>query len=188
VIEGDAGNDHLTGGSGADVLMGGSGDDTLRGNDGDDILLGGDGGDDLDGGEGNDVLSGGDGDDNLNGDRGLDILIGGSGKDDLKGGNGDDLLIGGWTLYDDFVDSLRLIMAEWSSGRDYDDRVTNLHDGTGPVLSGTGVKLRMDGAAQTVINDDGEEDKLKGDSDRDWFFAELGQDNLKDKQEVESLN
>jgi hypothetical protein len=46
----------------------------------------------------------------------------------------------------------------------------------------------MDGATQTVINDDGEKDELKGEDDRDWFFAELGQDTLKDKQEFEALN
>ena len=118
----------------------------------------------------------------------MDILIGGSGKDDLKGGKNDDLLFGGWTLYDDYVESLTLIMAEWNSGRDYGTRVANLRTGSGAVLNGTGVKLSESGASQSVFNNDGEKDSLKGDSDLDWFFAELGQDKITRKNGFEKLN
>ncbi len=50
-IFGDAGNDTLKGGKGADVIAGGEGDDMLRGGDRRDILIGGLGNDTLAGGE-----------------------------------------------------------------------------------------------------------------------------------------
>ena len=54
-INGDAGNDTLTGGDGADVLYGGAGDDRLIGGAGDDLLVGGAGDDWMFGGSGNDT-------------------------------------------------------------------------------------------------------------------------------------
>ncbi|HMB73956.1 MAG TPA: LamG-like jellyroll fold domain-containing protein, partial [Gammaproteobacteria bacterium] len=74
---GNAGDDRLYGGDGADTLLGGPGRDVLIGNDGDDLLAGGDG---------NDRIYGGDGD---------DVLIGGAGYDRLRGGPGHDTLIRG---------------------------------------------------------------------------------------------
>ena len=60
---GGAGNDVLTGGSGADQLFGGAGNDTLLGKGGDDLLFGG---------AGNDVLTGGAGNDQVFGEAGND--------------------------------------------------------------------------------------------------------------------
>ena len=77
LIEGDAGNDHLTGGAGPDTLLGGDGRDTLKGRGGDDLLDGGEGKDNLDGGSGNDILLGGGGNDMLNSGKGHDLLVGG---------------------------------------------------------------------------------------------------------------
>jgi Ca2+-binding RTX toxin-like protein len=54
-LNGNAGNDTITGGAGNEVLDGGDGNDLLRGNDGDDSLDGGAGTDTLDGGAGTDV-------------------------------------------------------------------------------------------------------------------------------------
>ena len=159
---------HIDGGPGDDLLDGGSGDDTL---------IGGPGKDDLKGRDGNDALVGGDEDDKLQGDDGLDLLIGGRGLDDLKGGKQDDVLIGGLTSFDEHADALALIMAEWSSENDYPIRVDNLRNGTGTLLSDSGVKLQAAGDDITVF-DDAAKDKLKGDADRDWFFADLdGVDN-----------
>ena len=89
---GGAGNDILTGGSGADLLFGQAGNDTLLGKGGTDLLFGGDG---------NDVLTGGDGDDQVFGEAGNDRMIwnpgddtdlneGGAGIDtvEVNGGNG----------------------------------------------------------------------------------------------------
>lgn len=92
---GGAGNDSLTGGSGADILFGQMGDDTLAGKGGADVLFGG---------AGNDTLTGGDGDDQVFGESGNDRMIwnpgddtdlneGGSGVDtvEVNGGNGSEV-------------------------------------------------------------------------------------------------
>lgn len=79
-LNGEDGNDRLTGGAGADVLNGGAGNDRADGGDGAD-LINGDGGDDrLDGGAGNDTMNGGDGNDFINAaDRGgVDTVDGGA--------------------------------------------------------------------------------------------------------------
>ena len=217
LIDGGAGNDRLRGGGGDDTLIGGPGRDELKGSDGDDVLdggadddnlfggkgfdvlLGGDGNDDLkgggsggddgatDGGGKGDILVGGSGNDNLKGTDGRNILIGGVGKDDLTGGAGDDLLIGGSTYYDTHVESLRLIMAEWNSARSYENRMVNLRTSAGPVLGGTGVRLTTSGMDRTVVEDT-DKDTLKGGADRDWYFADLMWDELKDKKSNEILN
>ena len=89
-IDGGSGNDSLHGGAGNDLLIGGSGDDELFGNAGDDRLLGGQGKDGLYGGTGNDYLNGGADDDKLFGQDGNDTLIVGGGNDQADGGRGSD--------------------------------------------------------------------------------------------------
>jgi Ca2+-binding RTX toxin-like protein len=71
-LNGEDGNDNITGGSGRDFLSGGKGDD---------IIAGLAGGDQLQGDDGNDTLDGGDGD---------DLIYGGLGNDSMIGGQGDD--------------------------------------------------------------------------------------------------
>src|SRR6266508_1311357 len=80
---GGAGNDTLTGGSGADMLFGQAGNDTLLGKGGFDFLFGG---------SENDILIGGDGDDQVFGESGNDRLVWNPGDDtDLnEGGDGID--------------------------------------------------------------------------------------------------
>jgi Ca2+-binding RTX toxin-like protein len=80
---GGAGNDVLTGGSGADQLFGQAGNDTLLGKGGKDLLFGG---------SENDTLTGGDGDDQAFGQGGTDRTIWNPGDDtDLnEGGDGID--------------------------------------------------------------------------------------------------
>src|SRR5262249_32750506 len=80
---GGAGNDTLTGGSGADQLFGEAGNDTLLGKGGADFLFGG---------ADNDTLTGGDGDDQAFGESGNDRIIWNPGDDtDLnEGGDGSD--------------------------------------------------------------------------------------------------
>jgi Ca2+-binding RTX toxin-like protein len=63
VLNGDAGDNRLTGGGAADALRGRDGDDQIQG------------------GLGNDRITGGDGNDLLNGGLGADVLFGGSGFD-----------------------------------------------------------------------------------------------------------
>lgn len=93
-IIGTAGDDRLTGTSGADVIAGLGGDDNIKGGGGDDVICGGDG---------SDSLFGGRGDDRLAGDAGLhSVLLGGAGDDHLQaaslgskflGGPGDDVMV-----------------------------------------------------------------------------------------------
>src|ERR671921_138679 len=80
---GGAGNDTVTGGSGADMLFGQAGNDILLGKGGIDLLFGG---------SENDVLTGGDGDDQMFGESGDDRMIWNPGDDtDLhEGGAGND--------------------------------------------------------------------------------------------------
>ena len=113
LIEGEAGDDRLTGGAGTDTLSGGPGTDELHGGAGDDVL------DDFDTAEVADTFDGGPGSDDvsyalrrtaivarlagrvaggLNGEDALvDVegVIGGSGSDLLVGSGGDDDLDGG---------------------------------------------------------------------------------------------
>src|SRR5919112_1217590 len=78
---GGAGNDTVTGGSGADQLFGQADNDTLLGKGGADFLLGG---------SGNDTLTGGDADDQVFGEAGNDRLIWNPGDDsDLFEGGAD---------------------------------------------------------------------------------------------------
>ena len=90
-----AGNDRLTGNARDNVLDAGGGADVLRGRAGDDLLLGGAGRDQLIGAGGADALRGGQGDDLLRGGTGSDVLRGEDGADVLRGGGGADILRGG---------------------------------------------------------------------------------------------
>ena len=160
--------------------------DTLAGND---IVFGDEGDDEIDTHDGNDVIDGGDDDDNLDGGNGRDLIIGGPGKDRLKGDDGDDILIGGFTVYDENLDALALIMAEWTSDRTYLERVHNLRNAAGPILETADIEIKLD---ETTVFNDGVRDKLEGDDDRDWFFANLDDDEdddkLEDRKSGERLN
>ena len=67
--------------------------------------------------------------------------------------------------------------------------MNNLRTGAGPILNG--IKLE----AGSTVHDDGATDRLRGDSGRDWFFADLdgldGDDDLlvnkKRNEEVDLL-
>lgn len=94
-ILGTAGDDVLTGTSGADVIAGLGGNDRVNGRSGNDVICGGDGEDRLDGGSDHDTVHGMDGDDTLSGGSGKDTLDGGDGADRVGGGSGKDHLTGG---------------------------------------------------------------------------------------------
>ena len=144
-------------------------------------LFGGDGNDRLSGGLGDDVLDGGEGNDRLYGNFGRDLLIGGGGRDRLYAGHGDDLLIAGSLSVANRHQALTAIMAEWTSGRTLDDRVSNLlGDETGsqfPNRANSNTFLTTAGESPTVV-DDGERDLLSGSLGRDWIFANLQEDRL----------
>ncbi len=97
LLFGGAGNDVLTGGSGADQLFGQAGNDTLLGKGGADLLFGG---------EDNDTLTGGDADDQVFGQSGNDRMIWNPGDDtDLnEGGDGTDTVeVNGGNGAEDFT-------------------------------------------------------------------------------------
>jgi VCBS repeat-containing protein len=107
-INGNEGNNRLTGTSRNDVINGNGGNDRLSGGSGDDTLNGGAGKDKLNGGSGNDVLDGGSGSDELEGGSGNDTFIYTLGENNVKGtydeydgGSGSDTL------------ELRFTRAEW---------------------------------------------------------------------------
>ncbi len=89
-MNGNAGNDTISGGDGSDRIQGGqdndqlsgdAGNDTINGNRGNDSIVGGVGNDSLRGGQDNDTISGGDGNDMISGDVGVDRLTGDAGAD-----------------------------------------------------------------------------------------------------------
>ena len=81
ILNGNSGNDFLSGEAGRDNLDGGLGDDFLYGGLGRDNLTGGLGNDYLFGEEGRDIIDGGLGDDFLYGGGSRDLLFGGDGND-----------------------------------------------------------------------------------------------------------
>jgi Ca2+-binding RTX toxin-like protein len=175
-LNGGAGNDHLTGGSGNDLLIGGAGNDHLNGGSGDDLLRGNQGNDKLQGGDGNDILVGDAGNDHLIGGAGRDLLIGGAGNDNLDGGADDDILIGGKTSFDQNDAALRSLLSEWTSTRTFDERVNNLTLGTGDILQGTGLML----VRGTTVFDSGH-DHLAGGSGQNLLFSAAKGDKGKGK-------
>jgi VCBS repeat-containing protein len=174
LVRGLGGNDKITVAAaitnGAD-LYGGTGNDTLTGGAGNDRLFGEDGNDRLIGGKGNDLLDGGSGNDILSDAAGTNVLIGGSGADKLTGGSGEDLFIAGSTDLDaNLTDLTGLdnVMAEWTSGDTYANRVAHLQ---GTLTGGRNSTTVLTSA--TVHDDQGAKDSLIGGKGNDWFLISV---------------
>jgi Ca2+-binding RTX toxin-like protein len=107
----------------------------------------------------------------LQGGADRDLLIGGNHGDTLTGGSGDDILIGGDTDHDVNVTALAAIMAEWTSGGAYLNRIDHLTNAVAGGLNDPFFLKAAGGtpAAATVYND-GYADTLTGGADQDWFF------------------
>jgi PKD repeat protein len=151
-------------------------------------VYGGDGADRLKGGAGHDVLLGEAGEDLVVGGQGRDYLIGGAGADRLVGNADDDVLVAGWTAYDADAAGLGAVMAEWTSGRSFADRVAALQAGVG---AGGAYRLAADGApAAVTVFDDGAADVLTGAAGLDWFLFNAdgaAEDKVTDLSTYESL-
>ena len=147
-------------------LWGGAGNDVLTGGGGNDRLFGEADNDRLAGRAGNNILSGGDGKDVLTGGSSRDVLIGGAGADRLIGGLDDDLLIAGSTDFDTDLAGLANIVAEWTSGSLYPDRVAHL---SAPPAGLNGTTF----LTPTTVHNDGVKDVLVGASGMDWFVVSL---------------
>lgn len=159
---GDAGNDTLIGGRGADSLQGGADDDMLTGNSGADDLHGGDGIDAIDGGSGRDFAAGDDGDDVIRGGADQDTLEGNDGEDIIHGDGGDDCIRGGDGNDELFGDAGNDLM----NGGNDDDLLDGGADNDG--LSGFAGNDRLRGGtgADILVGGAGEDD-LDGGSGRD---------------------
>ena len=130
------------------------------------MIRAGGGVDYISGGSGADVLVGEEGNDRIDGGSGEDILIGGMGFDILRGGSGDDILIGGTTVHDGDSFALQGISRIWTNNP-YSFAVSILRNGLGPFASGGLLQ------AGVRVHDDGQRDRVSGQSGRDWFFADL---------------
>jgi Ca2+-binding RTX toxin-like protein len=201
------------------LIFGLSGKDKITIDDDIDIdarIWGGSGDDEIKGGSGNDVVFGESGNDKLYGGDGRDLLIGGTGADRIYGDSQDDILVAGFTAFDQefnqlapsslFPASARLtlnnqrlaveaIMAEWTSGRTYNQRRANITGtGTGPRSNGSQFfKSEESLAANNTVFDDDVKDSLWGDAGFDWFLsnsdgASSTRDDVKDRSgsEVQS--
>ncbi|MGI9424358.1 MAG: calcium-binding protein, partial [Hyphomicrobiaceae bacterium] len=93
VMNGDALDNTLLGGTGDDTAAGGGGSDILVGGDGNDILIGNDGADTILAGDGNDIVLGGAGADQVFGNAGSDWIDAGADGDVVDAGAGDDTVV-----------------------------------------------------------------------------------------------
>jgi Ca2+-binding RTX toxin-like protein len=168
IIDGNAGNDNITGSDVEDDIRGGIGQDLLFGGDGNDTLNGGVGQDELDGGIGNDKL----------------VVNGAEGQfDKFEGGNGDDTLyLTGTTVTLDGFDATdsEIEILDAKNTAIVGNAGENEFDFSGFVTV-TGYKS-IDGMAgdDTIIgvNLDTVIDDLRGGSGNDTLEGRLGNDRL----------
>ena len=171
---GGAGNDVLTGGSGADQLFGGADNDTLLGKGGADLLFGGDGNDTLTGGDGDDQMFGQGGDDRLIWNPGddNDLAEGGAGNDTLEvnGGNGAEVFTITPNGTRERIDRVTPAPFSIDAGT-IENIVINANGGDDVVSASNGlaglVQLTIDGGAgnDTITGGDGADLLLGGDGD-----------------------
>src|SRR5215218_8191062 len=172
---GGAGNDVLTGGSGADMLFGQAGNDTLLGKGGADFLFGG---------SENDTLTGGDGDDRMIWNPGddTDLNEGGAGTDtvEVNGGNGAEsfaVTANGTRVRFDRLDPAPFSIDVGTSEK----LVVNLNGGDDTFTAGNGlaplIALTVDGGTgnDTITGGDGN-DLLFGGDGNDTVTGGRGND------------
>ncbi|MFC3612450.1 calcium-binding protein [Lutimaribacter marinistellae] len=190
-VNGQGGNDTLTGSEAADALLGGEGNDRIDGAGANDRLDGGPGDDAVSGGDGDDLVIGSDGADTLLGGDGEDSLIGGLDNDLMNGGAGNDLLMGDDTFL--FTENLR-----GGPGIAYDLSDTILGGaGDDTIDGGAGNDLAYGGeghdslegglGADTLTGQDGN-DSLTGGALGDLLFGGNGDDFLNGGSGYDRLN
>lgn len=132
------------------------------------VIIGGNGADVLNvsGSSADNILVGETGNDSLTGGNGADILIGGGGANTLTAGSGGDILIGGTTTYNTNIAALLALMAEWSSGDSYSQRVDDLY---GNGVAGQNGDTYF--SSQNVLSEKGSNRFIGGGSGPlDWFW------------------
>lgn len=129
VLEGNDGENRLTGMDGDDVIMGAGGNDKLYAGDGDDTLKGGAGSDWIRGHDGRDVIDGGTGNDRIYGDGDADVFLFYAGGQDGQGPADSVSAVGsGYDIVYDFEAGLDRIQFETS-------RQTNVVDSFGELMT-----------------------------------------------------
>ena len=177
-VNGELGNDTISA-AGADLgnvlleINGNEGNDTITGSDDDDSLNGGAGNDNVDGGAGNDIINGGDNEDRLSGGMGDDLISGENGSDTLFGNEGADTLSG--NAHDDRLegndgdDSLQ--------GNAGDDTLAG-DSGNDTLQGGIGFDKLFGGRGNDILDGGGDDDTLRGQNDDDSLVGGDGNDML----------
>jgi Ca2+-binding RTX toxin-like protein len=184
---------NLYGGAGNDVLTGGSGADLLFGQADNDVLLGKGGADQLFGGDGNDTLTGGDGDDQMFGEAGNDRMIWNPGDDSdlMEGGDGVDTAeVNGGNGAEDFTVTAngtrvrfdRVSPAPFSIDIGTTENLVVNMNGGNDTFSATGnlsplIQITVDGGAgdDTILGSNGA-DQLFGGDGNDFIDGQQGND------------
>jgi Ca2+-binding RTX toxin-like protein len=191
VIDGEAGDDRLLGGSARDIVFGGDGMDSMQGLGDDDILFG-EAGDDTISGDGitlpgyydstpasehgADIISGGDGNDKLMGQGSDDEVYGGTGNDSLYGDHIDTKFTPNANHGDDYVDGGSGRDDMYGGGRD-----DTLYGGTeDDVMYGDDLVRFIPGEFHGADYMDGEDgaDYLEGGGKDDTLYGGTGNDTL----------
>lgn len=204
-IDGEGGDDKITGYDMEDWLKGDTGQDSLYGADGRDILEGETGNDKLYGGDDGDYLYGGTENDSLYGDDGADHLDGGAGDDWLNGGAGNDKLVGGVgnDMYridskstdtivetaDGGTDTIYLSQSGYVLGANLENIITDADIVSSVTLTGNELANAITGAqgADYIYGLAGN-DVLNGGSGADQLFGGYGNDSLFGGSGVDKLN
>jgi Ca2+-binding RTX toxin-like protein len=204
ILNGNGGNDTLTGEAGADTLNGGDGNDSLQGMNGLDALNGGNGNDELRGGHDADTLDGGAGNDTLDGGTGNDWFLLGTGSNSVNGGSGSDFvtfanfsgtgltidLTAGSTSLSDTLTSI-----ENATGSSQADAITGTSGvnrlrglgGNDTLLGGSGGDTLEGGDGADSLDGGGADDILKGEAGNDILKGGYSNDLLEGGSGADSL-
>ena len=190
-LNGQAGNDTLTGTSLGDILDGGDGNDTLDGGAGDDHLIGGSGNDTLIGGAGDDLIDCGLNNDVVSfsgtGDLGSDTII------QAASGNLDTLVfsnLGGAITIDIGTTALQVVRAgqlslTLSDANGFDNVQGTAYADT--IYGNSGGNSLMGNGGNDEIYGRGGNDTLDGGAGNDTLYGEDGNDTLLGKGGNDSL-
>ncbi|MDU8913718.1 Ig-like domain-containing protein, partial [Aestuariicoccus sp. MJ-SS9] len=181
-INGDSGNEFLTGSPESDLIQGRDGDDTIEGLAGDDSLYGNDDNDELRGGLGDDGIAGGLGDDTVIGGAGDDRLNGGAGNDWVYGGGRDDNIDAG--IGDDTVEGSQ--GDDTIYGNHGNDELRGNHgndelrgnDGNDELRGGLGDDSIAGGLGDDTVIGGAGDDSLKGGAGDDGLYGGVGNDDI----------
>ncbi len=184
IIEGQEGNDALTGTFSDDSLLGGSGGDALSGEGGSDTLLGAVGDDSLTGGAGDDYLDASPDEDSLvNGGLGNDTVVGVLGGDSFSDDEGVDWLIEpdldvpSLTLSDAVIGDFEIVRLTLGDTPNYLD-ASGYTNGSLYVEALGGDDTLLGGAGGSTLLGGDDNDSLLGGTGRDSLDGGLGYDTL----------